>query len=52
MPEIHNFTFLAGEKHDRLTTPRHVKSPVSKLGGAMSGLQMLPECTRCGNGIV
>ncbi|XP_077183008.1 PDZ and LIM domain protein 4 [Paroedura picta] len=41
-----------GEKHDRLASPRHVKSPVSKLGGAMSGLQMLPECTRCGNGIV
>ncbi|KAJ6667942.1 hypothetical protein lerEdw1_016263, partial [Lerista edwardsae] len=41
-----------GEKHDRLTSPRHVKSPVSKLGGALSGLQMLPECTRCGNGIV
>ncbi|KAJ7316500.1 hypothetical protein JRQ81_002662 [Phrynocephalus forsythii] len=41
-----------GEKHDRLASPRHLKSPVSKLGGAMSGLQMLPECTRCGNGIV
>ncbi|XP_060096481.1 PDZ and LIM domain protein 4 [Heteronotia binoei] len=41
-----------GEKHDRLASPRHVKSPVSKLGGAISGLQMLPECTRCGNGIV
>uniref|UniRef100_A0A8B9VQQ7 PDZ and LIM domain 4 n=1 Tax=Anas zonorhyncha TaxID=75864 RepID=A0A8B9VQQ7_9AVES len=25
---------------------------VPKLGGAMSGMQMLPECTRCGNGIV
>ncbi|CAM5159972.1 unnamed protein product [Natator depressus] len=41
-----------GEKLDRLTGPRNIKSPVSKLGGAMSGLQMLPECTRCGNGIV
>uniref|UniRef100_A0A7M4ESQ6 PDZ and LIM domain protein 4 n=2 Tax=Crocodylus porosus TaxID=8502 RepID=A0A7M4ESQ6_CROPO len=41
-----------GEKHNRLAGPRNIKSPVSKLGGAMSGLQMLPECTRCGNGIV
>ncbi|XP_063148400.1 PDZ and LIM domain protein 4 [Candoia aspera] len=41
-----------GEKHDKVTSPRHIKSPVPKLGGAMSGLQVLPECTRCGNGIV
>ncbi|NWU58474.1 PDLI4 protein, partial [Dromas ardeola] len=41
-----------GEKLDKLSNPRNIKSPVSKLGGAMSGLQMLPECTRCGNGIV
>ncbi|NXT00753.1 PDLI4 protein, partial [Jacana jacana] len=41
-----------GEKLDKLSNPRNIKPPVSKLGGAMSGLQMLPECTRCGNGIV
>ncbi|XP_050168048.1 PDZ and LIM domain protein 4 [Myiozetetes cayanensis] len=41
-----------GEKLDRLSSPRNVKPAVAKLGGAMSGLQMLPECTRCGNGIV
>lgn len=43
---------LAGEKLDRLSNPRTVKPAVPKLGGAMSGMQMLPECTRCGNGIV
>ncbi|NXQ27994.1 PDLI4 protein, partial [Alaudala cheleensis] len=41
-----------GEKLDKLSSPRSIKSPVPKLGGAMSGLQMLPECTRCSNGIV
>ncbi|NXP81591.1 PDLI4 protein, partial [Ramphastos sulfuratus] len=41
-----------GEKLDRLSNPRNIKPPVSKLGGAVAGLQMLPECTRCGNGIV
>ncbi|NXI43641.1 PDLI4 protein, partial [Galbula dea] len=41
-----------GEKLDKLSSPRNIKSPVSKLGSAMPGLQMLPECTRCGNGIV
>ncbi|NXJ92186.1 PDLI4 protein, partial [Corythaixoides concolor] len=41
-----------GEKLDKLSNPRNIKSPVSKLGGAMTGLQLLPECTRCGNGIV
>ncbi|NWU66154.1 PDLI4 protein, partial [Pterocles burchelli] len=41
-----------GEKLDKLSNPRNIKPPGSKLGGAMSGLQMLPECTRCGNGIV
>ncbi|XP_028906662.1 PDZ and LIM domain protein 4 [Ornithorhynchus anatinus] len=41
-----------GEKTDRPAGPRNLKSPGSKLGGAISGLQMLPECTRCGNGIV
>ncbi|NXX54922.1 PDLI4 protein, partial [Scopus umbretta] len=41
-----------GEKLDKLSNPRNIKSPVSKLGPAMSGLPMLPECTRCGNGIV
>ncbi|NXY35431.1 PDLI4 protein, partial [Pomatorhinus ruficollis] len=41
-----------GEKLDKLSNPRNIKSPVPKLGGPMSGLQMLPECTRCRNGIV
>ncbi|NXH11333.1 PDLI4 protein, partial [Bucco capensis] len=41
-----------GEKLDKLSNPRGIKSPVSKLGGTMPGLQMLPECTRCANGIV
>ncbi|XP_064017581.1 PDZ and LIM domain protein 4 isoform X2 [Pogoniulus pusillus] len=41
-----------GDKLDRLSNPRNIKPPVSKLGGAVAGLQMLPECTRCGNGIV
>ncbi|NWI88149.1 PDLI4 protein, partial [Pitta sordida] len=41
-----------GEKLDKLSNPRNMKPTVPKLGGAMSGLQMLPECTRCGNGIV
>ncbi|OXB57295.1 hypothetical protein ASZ78_000513 [Callipepla squamata] len=41
-----------GEKLDRLSNPRSIKPPGPKLGAAMSGLQMLPECTRCGNGIV
>ena len=43
---------LAGEKLDRLSNPRSIKPAGPKLGAAMSGLQMLPECTRCGNGIV
>ncbi|XP_001371681.3 PDZ and LIM domain protein 4 [Monodelphis domestica] len=41
-----------GEKLDRAGGPRSLKSPVSKLGGPMGSLQLLPECTRCGNGIV
>lgn len=41
-----------GEKLDRLSNPRSIKPAGPKLGAAMSGLQMLPECTRCGNGIV
>ncbi|XP_074069380.1 PDZ and LIM domain protein 4 isoform X3 [Macrotis lagotis] len=41
-----------GEKLDRAGGPRSIKSPVSKLGGPMGSLQLLPECTRCGNGIV
>ncbi|KAI1234058.1 hypothetical protein IHE44_0003768 [Lamprotornis superbus] len=41
-----------GEKHNKLSNPQNIKSPVPKLGGPMSGLQMLPECTRCRNGIV
>ncbi|XP_072256945.1 PDZ and LIM domain protein 4 [Pyxicephalus adspersus] len=41
-----------GEKVERPASSRNVKSPVSKLSSPLSGLEMLPECTRCGNGIV
>ncbi|XP_075065948.1 PDZ and LIM domain protein 4 [Mixophyes fleayi] len=41
-----------GEKSERPTSTRNVKSPVSKLSSPLTGLQLLPECTRCGNGIV
>ncbi|XP_068133561.1 PDZ and LIM domain protein 4 isoform X2 [Hyperolius riggenbachi] len=41
-----------GEKSERPASSRNVRSPVSKLSSPMSGAQMLPECTRCGNGIV
>ncbi|NXK86780.1 PDLI4 protein, partial [Formicarius rufipectus] len=41
-----------GEKLDRLSSPRGVKAAGPKLSGAVAGLQLLPECTRCGNGIV
>ncbi|CAH2277012.1 PDZ and LIM domain 4 [Pelobates cultripes] len=41
-----------GEKPDRPASSRNIKSPVSKLSSPLTGLQMLPECTRCGNGIV
>ncbi|KAM4039693.1 PDZ and LIM domain protein 4 [Anomaloglossus baeobatrachus] len=41
-----------GEKLERPASSRNVKSPVSKLSSPLTGLQMLPECTRCGNGIV
>ncbi|KFP02131.1 PDZ and LIM domain protein 4, partial [Calypte anna] len=42
-----------GEKQlERLSNPRHIKAGGSKLGSAIPGLQLLPECTRCGNGIV
>ncbi|KAM9373437.1 PDZ and LIM domain protein 4 [Phaethornis superciliosus] len=42
-----------GEKQlERLSNPRNIKAPGSKLGSAIPGLQLLPECTRCGNGIV
>uniref|UniRef100_A0A6I8P9S8 PDZ and LIM domain 4 n=1 Tax=Ornithorhynchus anatinus TaxID=9258 RepID=A0A6I8P9S8_ORNAN len=48
-----SFRYLQGMlETDRPAGPRNLKSPGSKLGGAISGLQMLPECTRCGNGIV
>uniref|UniRef100_H3ADT4 PDZ and LIM domain 4 n=1 Tax=Latimeria chalumnae TaxID=7897 RepID=H3ADT4_LATCH len=43
---------LFSEKPDRAAGTRTVRSPVSKLGGTMPGLQMLPQCTRCRNGIV
>ncbi|XP_055458696.1 PDZ and LIM domain protein 4 isoform X2 [Psammomys obesus] len=32
--------------------PRNLKPAASKLGAPLSGLQGLPECTRCGHGIV
>uniref|UniRef100_A0A8C6RQL4 PDZ and LIM domain protein 4 n=1 Tax=Nannospalax galili TaxID=1026970 RepID=A0A8C6RQL4_NANGA len=32
--------------------PRNIKPAASKLGAPLSGLQGLPECTRCGHGIV
>ncbi|XP_073426240.1 PDZ and LIM domain protein 4 [Dendrobates tinctorius] len=41
-----------GEKPEKPASSRNVKSPVSKLNSPLTGLQMLPECTRCGNGIV
>ncbi|KAK1159244.1 PDZ and LIM domain protein 4-like [Acipenser oxyrinchus oxyrinchus] len=41
-----------GEKPERPAVTKSVKSPVHKLGGSVPGLQKLPECTRCGNGIV
>ncbi|XP_073507306.1 PDZ and LIM domain protein 4 isoform X3 [Phyllobates terribilis] len=41
-----------GEKPEKPASSRNVKSPVSKLSSPLTGLQMLPECTRCGNGIV
>ncbi|XP_077122075.1 PDZ and LIM domain protein 4 [Ranitomeya variabilis] len=41
-----------GEKPEKPASARNVKSPVSKLNSPLTGLQMLPECTRCGNGIV
>ncbi|XP_023387783.1 PDZ and LIM domain protein 4 isoform X2 [Pteropus vampyrus] len=33
-------------------SPRNLKPTASKLGTPLSGLQGLPECTRCGHGIV
>ncbi|XP_072813539.1 PDZ and LIM domain protein 4 isoform X2 [Vicugna pacos] len=33
-------------------SPRNLKPTASKLGAPLSGLQGLPECTRCGHGIV
>ncbi|XP_063784256.1 PDZ and LIM domain protein 4 isoform X2 [Pseudophryne corroboree] len=41
-----------GEKVERPASARNVKSPVSKLSSPLTGLQLIPECTRCGNGIV
>ncbi|XP_043925127.1 PDZ and LIM domain protein 4 [Protopterus annectens] len=41
-----------GEKPDRPVGTRGIKSPVSKLGGALPTVQKLPQCTRCENGIV
>lgn len=33
-------------------SPRNLKPTAGKLGAPLSGLQGLPECTRCGHGIV
>ncbi|KAG8439202.1 hypothetical protein GDO86_005428 [Hymenochirus boettgeri] len=41
-----------GEKPERSPSSRNIKSPVSKLGSPLPSLQMLPQCTRCLNGIV
>ncbi|MEE6479376.1 hypothetical protein FKM82_012234 [Ascaphus truei] len=41
-----------GDKPERPASARNIKSPVSKLSSPLSSLQLLPECTRCGNGIV
>ncbi|XP_064451948.1 PDZ and LIM domain protein 4 isoform X1 [Mirounga angustirostris] len=44
----------AGEGGERpgSSGPRNLKPTASKLGAPLSGLQGLPECTRCGHGIV
>ncbi|KAJ1127152.1 hypothetical protein NDU88_005555 [Pleurodeles waltl] len=41
-----------GERPEKQANTRGLKSPVSKLGSPLPGLQLLPECTGCGNGIV
>ncbi|XP_004609904.1 PDZ and LIM domain protein 4 isoform X1 [Sorex araneus] len=44
----------AGEGGERPGSggPRNLKPAASKLGAPLGGLQGLPECTRCGHGIV
>ncbi|KAK1343275.1 hypothetical protein QTO34_016053 [Cnephaeus nilssonii] len=44
----------AGEGGERQGpgSPRNLKPTAGKLGAPLSGLQGLPECTRCGHGIV
>lgn len=42
---------LSGERQGP-GSPRNLKPTASKLGAPLSGLQGLPECTRCGHGIV
>lgn len=42
---------LSGERPGS-SGPRNLKPTSSKLGAPLSGLQGLPECTRCGHGIV
>ncbi|KAM5300060.1 PDZ and LIM domain protein 4 isoform 2-T2 [Ctenodactylus gundi] len=44
----------AGEGGERPgpSGPRNLKPAASKLGAPLGGLQGLPECTRCGHGIV
>ncbi|XP_012889233.1 PREDICTED: PDZ and LIM domain protein 4 [Dipodomys ordii] len=42
----------AGGERPGPAGPRNLKPTASKLGAPLSGLQGLPECTRCGHGIV
>ncbi|XP_067899893.1 PDZ and LIM domain protein 4-like isoform X2 [Heterodontus francisci] len=41
-----------GDKSERLTITKSVKSPVAKFSNAAPTLQKLPPCTRCETGIV
>ncbi|XP_076994506.1 PDZ and LIM domain protein 4 isoform X2 [Tamandua tetradactyla] len=41
-----------GGEHPGPSGPRNLKPTPGKLGAPLSGLQGLPECTRCGHGIV
>ncbi|MBN3302561.1 PDZ and LIM domain protein 4 [Amia ocellicauda] len=42
----------SGERPGVKSVKSPVKSPVPKLGSPLPSLQKLPQCTRCGNGIV
>jgi len=51
------FSFLGLSPTDRMRNLKSpVRSPIPKLGspipGPLAGLQKLPQCTRCCNGIV